>query len=119
MPPPPPVTITDVSATTRGPYPRLPPTGPWHRYCVRTVWGSLGRKAQVTLLLVLAAALSAGALLVLAAFAGWSEVVDSLGLPDRGWFAVAVACEAAAFLGYVLAYRGVAHVEGGPGIGWK
>jgi uncharacterized membrane protein YbhN (UPF0104 family) len=46
-------------------------------------------------------------------------VLDRLGLPDRGWFAVAVACEAAAFLGYVLLFRGVARVEGGLGLPWK
>ena len=86
---------------------------------MRGLWGSLDRRAQIALLLVLTAVLSLGALAVLAAFAGWDDVVHRLGLPDQGWFGLAVACEAIAFLGYVLAFRDVTRVEGGPELGWK
>src|SRR3954451_6751056 len=88
-------------------WPRLPLPGPWDGLTMRDFWGSLGRRAQIALLLVLTTVLSLGALAMLAAFAGWDDVVHRLGLPDRGWFGLAVACEAVAFLGYVVAFRDV------------
>ncbi len=66
-----------------------------------------------------AAVLFVGALVVMSAFAGWHAVVDRLHPRLSFWFAVAFAAETVAFVGYVFAYRSVAHVEGGPRIGWR
>ena len=63
-----------------------------------------------------------GALLAFGALAGvaWAADFDTLGRflarPDWSWFPVALGCEAAAYLGYTLAYREVARVEDGPGL---
>ena len=46
--------------------------------------------------------------------AGWSNVVDHLHLRLSFWFGIAFLAESAALGGYVLAYRAVATVEGGP-----
>src|SRR4051794_3533529 len=84
-----------------------------------SLWNALGRRTRIALLLVLAAVLSVAGLAILVPFAGRDEIVDGVGMLGAGWFAVAAACEVAAFLGYVLAYRDVARVEDGPGIAWK
>jgi uncharacterized membrane protein YbhN (UPF0104 family) len=55
-----------------------------------------------------------GALAVMAAIAGWHKVVTQLYPGLSFWFAAAFGAEAAAFAGYVLAYRAVARVENGP-----
>jgi len=60
-----------------------------------------------------------GALLLLAAIAGWSKVGDYLQLHSPFWLAVAFAAELAAFCAYVLAYRAVAEVDGGRRLGWR
>jgi uncharacterized membrane protein YbhN (UPF0104 family) len=60
-----------------------------------------------------AAVIFLGALAVMSAIAGWSDVVDQLHPGLSFWFAVAFAAQVAAFFGYVLAYRSVAIVEGG------
>jgi uncharacterized membrane protein YbhN (UPF0104 family) len=61
-----------------------------------------------------AAVVFLGALAVMSVIAGWSNVVDHLHLRLSFWFGVAFLAEALAFGGYVLAYRAVATVEGGP-----
>jgi len=55
-----------------------------------------------------------GSLAVMAAIAGWSGVVHHFHSRLVFWVAIAFAAEAAAFCAYVLAYRAVAEVEGGP-----
>jgi uncharacterized membrane protein YbhN (UPF0104 family) len=55
-----------------------------------------------------------GALAVMAAIAGWHKVLDQFYPGVSFWFAVAFGAEAAAFAGYVLAYRAVARVDRGP-----
>ena len=81
-------------------------------------WGWVTTRPVAVTVLV-AAVLFVGALAAMSAFAGWHEVVDQLRPRLSFWFAVAFAAEAVAFVGYVLAYRSVAHVEGGPRIGWR
>jgi hypothetical protein len=66
----------------------------------------------------IAACLFLVALTVMAALAGWHAVVDQLQPRLSFWFAVAFAAELAAFVGYVFAYRSIAHIDGGPRIGW-
>ncbi len=60
-----------------------------------------------------AAALFLGALAVMAAIAGWSDVTHQLHMRLSFWFAVAFAAELVAFCAYVLAYRAVAAVGHG------
>jgi uncharacterized membrane protein YbhN (UPF0104 family) len=67
----------------------------------------------------MAAGLFLVALLVMTVLAGWHNVVDELRPRLSFWFAVAFAAELAAFVGYVFAYRSIAHIENGPRIGWK
>src|SRR5205085_10522374 len=55
----------------------------------------------------------------MSAIAGWTKVTRQL---DRGlswWLALAFAAEVVAFAAYVLAYRSVAAVEGGPRLGLR
>lgn len=68
---------------------------------------------------MLSACLFVAALTVMAALAGWHSVVTQLQPRLSFWFAVAFASELAAFVGYVFAYRSIAHIENGPRIGWK
>jgi uncharacterized membrane protein YbhN (UPF0104 family) len=81
----------------------------WHWLTTRPVGVTVG----------VAALLFVGALGVMSAFAGWHTVVDQLRPRLSFWFGVAFAAELVAFVGYVFAYRAVAHVEGGPRLGWK
>jgi len=55
-----------------------------------------------------------GALAVMSLFAGFSSVGASLHAHRGYWFVIAFAAETLSFAGYVLAYRSVAEVEGGP-----
>jgi uncharacterized membrane protein YbhN (UPF0104 family) len=68
---------------------------------------------------VLAAGLFVTALAAMAVVAGWEAVADQLRPRLSFWFAVAFAAELVAFVGYVFAYRSVAHIDDGPRIGWK
>ena len=64
-----------------------------------------------------AAAAFLAALAAMSAFAGWDTVMSEFHARLSFWFAVAFAAELAAFCAYVLAYRSVAAVEGGPHLG--
>jgi uncharacterized membrane protein YbhN (UPF0104 family) len=55
-----------------------------------------------------------GALAVMATVAGWDAVRSRFDPGLSFWFGVAFAAEVVAFAAYVLAYRSVAAVEGGP-----
>jgi uncharacterized membrane protein YbhN (UPF0104 family) len=72
------------------------------------------RHARFALLLALAGALSLSALVGVAWAAGFTAVLDGLRDIDYTWFAAAFCAEVVAYLGYMLAYREVARVEGGP-----
>jgi uncharacterized membrane protein YbhN (UPF0104 family) len=63
-----------------------------------------------------AIAIAAGATVLIAAHAGYSEVADRFASIDPAWLAVAAAGQLAAFTGYALAYRRIATVLGGPRI---
>jgi uncharacterized membrane protein YbhN (UPF0104 family) len=64
-----------------------------------------------------AAVVFLGALAVMSAIAGWHSVLDQLRVQLSFWFAVAFAAEVVAFASYILAYRAVATIEGGPQLG--
>jgi uncharacterized membrane protein YbhN (UPF0104 family) len=73
--------------------------------------------ARFTLLLAIAGALSLGATIGVAWAAGFGAVFADLRNIDFVWFGAAFGAEAVAYLGYMLAYREVARVEGGPHLG--
>jgi uncharacterized membrane protein YbhN (UPF0104 family) len=76
--------------------------------------------AQNALLVGVGAALAAGALIGVAWAAGFSEVAALARNVDAVWLPVALGFEIAAYLGYVVAYREIVRVEGGPDIGmWR
>jgi len=66
-----------------------------------------------------AAVVFVGTLAVMSAIAGWHEVVDQLRPNLSFWFALALVAEAISFAAYVLAYRGIAHIENGPRLSWR
>ena len=76
--------------------------------------------AQNALLVGVGAALAAGALIGVAWAAGFAEVAALARNVDAIWLPVALGFEIAAYLGYVVAYREIVRVEGGPDIGmWR
>jgi uncharacterized membrane protein YbhN (UPF0104 family) len=74
----------------------------------------LGRPYRLVALVCAAAILSVGALIGLAATVGFDEVWRKAIYPHWYWLPIAVAGEAVAYLGYILAYREVARAERGP-----
>jgi uncharacterized membrane protein YbhN (UPF0104 family) len=73
-----------------------------------------GRAHELAAFIVLGAALSAAALVGVSWAAGFGAVADRIRHVDAGWLPLALAAEALAYVGYVLAYREVARVEDGP-----
>ena len=69
---------------------------------------------EMAVFIALAAALTAAAVVGVAWAAGFGAVADSLRHVDAIWLPAALGAEALAYVGYVLAYREVARVEGGP-----
>ncbi len=72
--------------------------------------------AQHVLLVLVGAGLSLGALIGVAWAAGFDEVIEEAKNVDAVWLPVALGFEVAAYLGYVVAYREVVRVEGGPSL---
>jgi uncharacterized membrane protein YbhN (UPF0104 family) len=75
------------------------------------------RAAQHALLAGVGAALAVGALIGVAWAAGFDRVLDLGGHVDGAWLPVALAFEVAAYVGYIVAYREIVRVEGGPALG--
>jgi uncharacterized membrane protein YbhN (UPF0104 family) len=73
--------------------------------------------AQHALLVGIGAALALGAAVGIAWAAGFERVLYELRHFDPIWLPVAFGMELAAYFGYVVAYREVARVEGGPRLG--
>jgi len=74
----------------------------------------LAKPHRLAAFLLLAAALSLGALLGVASTVGLGRVWRQFLHPHWIWVPVALVCEVAAYLGYTLAYREVARAERGP-----
>jgi uncharacterized membrane protein YbhN (UPF0104 family) len=70
--------------------------------------------AHVALFVFAAAALAAGALVGLAAHAGFGEVLERIAHPNWFWLPIALGATAASYVGYVFAYREAAFTEKGP-----
>lgn len=75
--------------------------------------------AQHALLVGIGAALALGATVGIAWAAGFGNVLHELRHVDPIWLPVAFGMEVAAYFGYVVAYREVARVEGGPVLGLR
>src|SRR5256714_15645380 len=73
--------------------------------------------AQHALLVAVGAALALGAAVGIAWAAGFGRVLHELRHVDPIWLPVAFGMEVAAYLGYVVADREVARLEGGPRLG--
>jgi uncharacterized membrane protein YbhN (UPF0104 family) len=74
--------------------------------------------AQHALLVGIGAALALGALVGVAWAAGFDDVAHRARHVDDLWLPVAFGFEIAAYLGYIVAYREIVRVEGGPEIGF-
>jgi uncharacterized membrane protein YbhN (UPF0104 family) len=68
---------------------------------------------RLTVFVIVAAVLAAGALVGVAWAAGFSEVLEGLVHPRWRWLGLAVVGEVVAYLGYTAAYREVARAEEG------
>lgn len=73
--------------------------------------------AQHALLVLVGAGLALGAVVGIAWAAGFGRVLHELHRVDPIWLPVAFGMEVAAYFGYVVAYREIARVEGGPQLG--
>jgi glycosyltransferase 2 family protein len=73
--------------------------------------------AQHLLLIVLGAALALGALVGIAWAAGFHRVYELMSDVNGIWLPVALWFEIAAYAGYIIAYREIVRVEGGPSLG--
>ncbi len=73
--------------------------------------------AQHALLVGIGAALALGAAVGISWAAGFESVLHELRHVDPIWLPVAFGMEVAAYFGYVIAYREVARLEGGPVLG--
>lgn len=73
--------------------------------------------AQHALLIAVGAALALGAIIGIAWTAGFDRVLDVLSSANPNWLPVAFGMELVAYIGYVIAYREVARLEGGPRLG--
>jgi len=72
--------------------------------------------AQHALLVAVGAWLAIGALIGVAWAAGFDTVFERARHVDDIWLPVALGFEVAAYLGYIVAYREIVRVEGGPNI---
>jgi uncharacterized membrane protein YbhN (UPF0104 family) len=69
---------------------------------------------ELVVFIIVGGLLSAGAVVGVAWAAGFDAVADRLRHVDGWWLLPALGAEVLAYVGYVLAYREVARVEGGP-----
>lgn len=86
---------------------------------MRVPWRTSRPKLSVAATVAVAAVAFVAALAAMSAIAGWDDVVDQLRPRLSWWFALALGAEAAAFGGYVFAYRSVARIEHGVALGLR
>jgi uncharacterized membrane protein YbhN (UPF0104 family) len=80
----------------------------------RAVAAALDLERRNLLVILLAGALALAAAMGLADMAGYGRLVDAVQDVVPTWFAVCFAGQVIAYLGYVLAVRDIARVDGGP-----
>jgi uncharacterized membrane protein YbhN (UPF0104 family) len=88
--------------------------GSSQRRQTKAVATTLGLERRNVLVLLVAGFLAMAAAMGLAEMAGYSRLVDAVQEVAPAWFAVCFAGEVVAYLGYVLAVRAIARVDGGP-----
>src|SRR5438132_3341892 len=93
------------------------PSGVGLRSILRPVPHLERHPAQHLLLIALGAVLALGALVGIAWDAGFHEVYELMSDVDGVWLPVALGFEVAAYVGYIVAYRELVRVEGGPSLG--
>lgn len=77
-------------------------------------WRDLEGRRRALLVVGLGVALVVGVALLIGKAADYAKLLDSLGQANALWFPVCLAGEALAYAGYIVAYRDVARVAGGP-----
>ncbi|MDQ3873991.1 MAG: flippase-like domain-containing protein [Actinomycetota bacterium] len=75
-------------------------------------------RGRVVLFLAASGFLAVGVGFLIARAARFADVLDELKSADARWFPVLLGGEVLAFLGYAMAYRGTARVNGGPRFGF-
>jgi uncharacterized membrane protein YbhN (UPF0104 family) len=80
----------------------------------RAIASALDLERRNVLILLVAWAIASAAAMGLADIAGYSRLVDAVRDVVPTWFAVCFGSQVVAYLGYVLAVRDVARVDGGP-----
>jgi glycosyltransferase 2 family protein len=76
------------------------------------IFGLDKRKALITI--VAAAVLVAGAIALIGSVANFGKLLHALRRGNKLWFPLCAGGEALAYFGYILAYRDLARVDGGP-----
>src|SRR6266436_235545 len=80
----------------------------------RAISSALDLERRNFLILVVAGALALAAAMGLADMAGYRRLLDAVQDIVPTWFAVCFGGQVVAYLGYVLAVRDIARVDGGP-----
>jgi uncharacterized membrane protein YbhN (UPF0104 family) len=75
-------------------------------------------RERLLFVVALSALLEAAAAVVLLALVGWDRLTQGLRLGNIDWFAFCLVGAVGAWVGYVLAFRAVARVGGGPRVGF-
>lgn len=78
----------------------------------------IGRRRAV-IGIVVAAALAGGALALIGGIADYHRMVDAVRSADARWLPVCVGGLMVAYVGYILAYRDIARVDGGPELPYR
>src|SRR4029450_13701042 len=78
------------------------------------ILGIDAKKALLTI--IVAVILVVGVFSLIGKFADWDEILEALERADRKWFPICLAGLVCAYAGYILGYREVARMHGGPSL---
>jgi uncharacterized membrane protein YbhN (UPF0104 family) len=85
----------------------------------RAIGAALELERRNFLILLIAGAFALAAAMGLADMAGYARLVDAVQDVVPTWFSVCFAGEVVAYLGYILAVRAIARVDGGPTLSFR
>jgi len=85
----------------------------------RDRWLNLRRRRRTLIVLVAAVVLALGVGALIGRATEYAKLADSLKEADPSWFALCFLGQVLAYLGYVLAYRDAARVDGGPVLSYR
>ena len=77
------------------------------------------RRRNVIITLAASIALAAGAVVLIGKFASYTRLLDNIRDADWRWLPVCALGEVLAYLGYIVAYRDIARVDGGPDLPYR